>query len=198
MDQGGDEREPSRGGPADCNGATFRNGLEKGGGPMMPWKSWLVGLGVAGALVIVGGCGSSDVPDPGSDGAAAELPLEGGAAPGGAPAPRRPRKPGSPLRKGPQRPRRPNPRKHQHQLRPRLSLPPPAPPPIRTRPPPRCSRWRPPRSLAAAPLLPPMASPPRAVRIQEARKGLPVLAGWQRCNVGCSKAEEPAEDPVWE
>jgi hypothetical protein len=44
---------------------------------MMPWKTWLVRLGVAGALVIVAGCGSSDVPDPGSDSAAAEPPSDG-------------------------------------------------------------------------------------------------------------------------
>ncbi len=57
---------------------------------MMPWKTWLVRLGVAGALVMVAGCGSSDVPDPGSDSAAAELPSAEGpvqvAAPAAAPA----------------------------------------------------------------------------------------------------------------
>ena len=47
---------------------------------MKPWKTWLVRLGVAGALVIVAGCGSSDVPDPSSDSAAGELPTGGDAA----------------------------------------------------------------------------------------------------------------------
>ncbi len=48
---------------------------------MMPWKTWLVRLGVAGALVMVAGCGSSDIPDPGSDSAAAEAPSDGGGPP---------------------------------------------------------------------------------------------------------------------
>src|SRR5690348_6534533 len=56
---------------------------------MMPWKTWLVRLGVAGALVIVAGCGGDDVPDPGSDSNAAELPAgqAGGPVVAQAPAP---------------------------------------------------------------------------------------------------------------
>ncbi len=61
------------------------NAFRKEGGPMMPWKTWLVRLGVAGALVMVAGCGSSDIPDPGSDSAAAEPPSDGAPPPVGAP-----------------------------------------------------------------------------------------------------------------
>ncbi len=41
---------------------------------MMPWRTWLVRLSVSGALAIVAGCGSGDVPDPSSDSQAAADP----------------------------------------------------------------------------------------------------------------------------
>jgi hypothetical protein len=41
---------------------------------MKPWRTWLARLGVFGALAIVSGCGSGDVPDPNADGPVAALP----------------------------------------------------------------------------------------------------------------------------
>jgi len=41
---------------------------------MRPWRTWLACLGVLGALWIVAGCGSGDIPDPGSDSQAAAPP----------------------------------------------------------------------------------------------------------------------------
>ncbi len=57
---------------------------------MKPLRTWLARLGVFGALAIVSGCGSGDVPDPGADGEVAQLPDAPPpvlAQPGSAPAP---------------------------------------------------------------------------------------------------------------
>jgi hypothetical protein len=48
---------------------------------MKPWRTWLTCLGVIGALATIGGCGSGDVPDPGSDDQAASAPTEGSGPP---------------------------------------------------------------------------------------------------------------------
>ncbi len=48
---------------------------------MMPWRTWLVRLGVSGALAIAAGCGSGDVPDPSSDSQAAADPAASGGGP---------------------------------------------------------------------------------------------------------------------
>jgi hypothetical protein len=46
---------------------------------MKPWTTWLARLGVAGACLIVTGCGGGDVPDASSDGQAATAGASGGA-----------------------------------------------------------------------------------------------------------------------
>jgi hypothetical protein len=46
---------------------------------MKPWTTWLARLGVAGACLIVTGCGGGDVPDASSDGQAATEGASGGA-----------------------------------------------------------------------------------------------------------------------
>ena len=38
---------------------------------MKPWTTWLARLGIAGACLLVTGCGGGDVPDASSDGQAA-------------------------------------------------------------------------------------------------------------------------------
>lgn len=56
---------------------------------MKPWRTWLAGLGLSGALAIISGCGGGDIPDPGSDGQAGALPSSAApeqAAPAPAPA----------------------------------------------------------------------------------------------------------------
>lgn len=56
-------------------------------GVMRPWIRWLAGVGLAGACITGWGCGGGDVPDPGSDSAAAaEGAPEGSEAPAPAPA----------------------------------------------------------------------------------------------------------------
>jgi hypothetical protein len=55
---------------------------------MRPWIKWLAGAGLAGVCMTGWGCGGGDVPDPGSDSAAAtDAAPEGGNAPPPAPAP---------------------------------------------------------------------------------------------------------------
>ena len=48
---------------------------------MMPWRTWLMRFGVSGALLIVAGCGSGDIPDPSSDSQAAADPGASGGSP---------------------------------------------------------------------------------------------------------------------
>ena len=49
---------------------------------MKPWTTWLARLGIAGACLLVTGCGGSDVPDASSEGQAAteSAPAAGGGA----------------------------------------------------------------------------------------------------------------------
>jgi hypothetical protein len=55
--------------------------MGKEGGSMMPLRTWLMRFGVSGALLIVAGCGSGDIPDPSSDSQASVDPGVSAAAP---------------------------------------------------------------------------------------------------------------------
>ena len=53
---------------------------------MKPWTTWLARLGIAGACLLVTGCGGSDIPDASDDGQAATESAPNAGAGGGAPA----------------------------------------------------------------------------------------------------------------